>query len=263
MIGERLASQPAPLAAAPGDGRAAVQQRDNLCGPFHGAQMLRDAGITEWDGVEIDQDLVALHAGTTLPSEPRGPQVPDGAVSLRDYRYELPLVDPDDAGTTADGLAKAIVLLSLQRLACVPLRGQWSEEVVQRLLDASGLGARLIANVRTGPLWSSRPPLEAYLAVLGGSEPPPVPGAEWDVGHFVELVQRVRGHRGDLVVVRDSYPTLGWMGHYLQPPHTIAAALTRGDGREGGVLAVVHPGSVEAVRELAEELSLKTEFWLN
>jgi hypothetical protein len=250
--------------------RPAVQQKDNLCGPFHAARVLVDFGVAMWDGVPLDQDLVALHSGTTLPAEPRGPQVPAGASSLRDYRYELPRVDPDRAGTSAGGLARAISLLSGGRLECVPLRGSWLEETLERLIDGAGrLDARLIANVRTGPLWGSRPPVEALLAHLsgraaaGGRPAPSVPAAEWDVGHFVELVKLLRGPGGTLVLVRDSYPSLGWNADYLQPTHALAAALTRGDGREGGVLAVLSASGADSVRALARELSLQTEPWDN
>src|SRR5437588_593012 len=72
-----------------------------------------------------------------------------------------------------------------------------------------------------------------------------------------------RGSAGTLVLVRDSYPSLGWNAHYLQPTDALAAALTRGDGREGGVLAVVSPSVADAVRAVAEELSLETELWDN
>jgi Family of unknown function (DUF6885) len=240
------------------------QQRDGLCGPFHGARVLLEAGVSEWDGAALDQDLVALHAGTTLPLRPRGEQVPAGARSLRDYRHELPLVDPARAGTAPSGLAGAIELLSMDRLRCVPLRGSWTEDAVARLLDAAPrLRARLLANIRTGKLWGSRPPLEALLAQLAGREPPPVPAAEWDVGHYVEIALIVRGPGGALVVVRDSYPSLGWNAHHLQPPHAIVAALTRGDRRDGGVLALVPADGAEPVRELAAELSLETELWDN
>jgi hypothetical protein len=246
------------------DTTTALQQKDSLCGPFHAARVLIDAGVTEWDGLAIDQDLVALHAGTTLAANPRGPQVPVGAASLRDYRCELARVDSDRAGTTPHGLARAISLLSSWRLECVPLRGPWREETLERLLDSLlELGARLIANIRTGPLWGSRPPVEALLAHLAGRRASEVPRAEWDVGHFVELVQLVRGPGGALMVVRDSYPSLGWNAHYLQPTHATVSALTRDDGREGGVLAVVGGSAAGPVRALAQKLSLETEFWDN
>jgi Family of unknown function (DUF6885) len=251
-------------AARGGDDAALQQQRDNLCAAFHGARILCSAGFVDFEGTPIDQDLVALHAGTKLPAPPEGPQVPAGAVSLLDYRHRLPRVEPGRAGTTPGGLAEAIVSLSGGRLECVPVRGGWSATVVEGLLDrAASLAARLIANIRTGPLWVSRPPIEAVLALLAGAEPPEVPGAEWDVGHFVELTALVRGRGGALVIVRDSYPSLGWNAHHLQPPELLARALTRDDGREGGVLAVVAEGTGAAVRRMANELSLEPELWDN
>src|SRR5438270_7896890 len=177
----------------------ALQQKDNLCGPFHVARVLVEAGVTEWDGMPIDQDLVALHAGTTLPANPRGRQVPVGATSLQDYRHELPRVDSGRAGTSAAGLARAISVVSSGRLECVPLQGSWRADVVERLVESGPrLGANLIANIRTGPLWSSRPPVEALLAELAGGRLQRVPASEWDVGHFVELIQLLRGSAGTL-----------------------------------------------------------------
>jgi hypothetical protein len=246
-------------------GAAAAQQRDSLCGPFHGARVLLDAGVSEWQATAIDQDLVALHAGTTLPAEPQRSRLPAGAESLLDYHQALTSeADPARAGTTPRGLARALALLSSGRLECVPLRGDWSEQRLEALLEAApGLGARLIANLRTGMLWNSRPPLETLLAELAGAHPAEAPAADWDVGHFVELVQLVRGQGGALVVVRDSYPSLGWDGHHLQPPRALVAALRRGDGREGGVLAVVEAAAGPEVRQLARRLALEAEFWRN
>jgi hypothetical protein len=131
----------------------------------------------------------------------------------------------------------------------VPVRGEWTPAAVELLVAAAeSTGARLIANIRSGRLWGSRPPVDALIGHLAGrpvDQPPP----DWDVGHFCELRALVRGVRGSLVVVRDTYPGLGYDGHHLQPPHALAAALLRGDGREGGVLAIVaaeRRGALEA-----------------
>ena len=171
-----------------GGQRAALQQKDNLCGPFQAARALRDAGVTSWDGEELDQDLIALRAGTVLPEVEKGPQVPPGAVNFRDYRFDLPRAAPAEAGTAAGALAEAIEAAAGGALTVVPLRGKWDGDNIERLIDAAPeLGARLLANIRTGPLWGSRPPLEALLAALDGEEIE-APAADWDVGHFVELV---------------------------------------------------------------------------
>ncbi|MFL5824963.1 MAG: DUF6885 family protein, partial [Thermoleophilaceae bacterium] len=141
------------------------------------------------------------------------------------------------------------------------LRGEWRGETVERIIEGSG-GARLIANVRTGHFWGTRPPLETVLAYLAGGQLDP-PSAEWDVGHFVELVSLVRGAEASLVVVCDSYPNFGWRAHHLQPPAAVAAALLRGDGREGGVLAVAPVPEAAQIEGLAGELGLEVETWDN
>jgi hypothetical protein len=230
------------------------QQKDHLCGPYHAARILSAHGVSE-----VDQDLVALHARTALP-EDLVEEVPPGASSWHDYDHELPTVDPQRAGTSPQGLMEAIEELSGGCLSVVPISGRWSPAAVEAVLE---LDARLIANVRTGRLWGSRPPVAALLAALDGLEVPEPPPADWDVGHFVELAQLVRGRRGSLVAVIDSYPVLGWNGVHLQPPAALAAALERGDGRRGGVLAVVEPSHKAAAKALARRLGLKTEIWNN
>jgi hypothetical protein len=242
----------------PGD-----QQKDNLCGPFWAARVLNESGHSTWDGKPIDEDLIALRAGTVLPSAHDGADVPPGAISHSTYRYALPTAPIEQSGTAAGALAEVIEAASGGELRCVPMRGAWNAARVERLVDeARSVGSRLIANVRTGRLWGSRPPVEILLAELDG-EPVQDPAADWDVGHFVELEMLIRGPRRSLVVVHDSYPSLGLDGRHLQPPRALAAALLRGDGREGGVLAVVPPSRVEAARALATEIGLEIGVWNN
>lgn len=242
---------------------ASAQQKDNLCGPFWAARMLNESGFTTWDGEAITEDLVALRAGSLLPEAHDGSDVPPGALNRVSYRYELPTAPVERSGTAAGPLAGVIEAASGGRLCCVPLRGPWDARRVERLVDeAAGLGSRLLANVRTGRMWASRPPVEILLAELEG-RPVVEPEADWDVGHFVELEMLIRGPRGSLVVVHDSYPSLGWQGRHLQPPHALAAALERGDGREGGVLVIVPNVGVKAATALAAELGLDVRSWNN
>jgi hypothetical protein len=239
------------------------QQKDNLCGPFWAARVLNDAGFDEWDGELIDQDAVALRAGTALPEPSGEPSVPLGAVSKAQYRLRLPLVRAEESGTSPAGLVMVIEQASGGELRAVPIRGLWSADRVERLVgEAAGLGARLIANVRTGKLWGSHPAPEQVLAELNG-EATTGPAADWDVGHYIELAMLIRGPRGSLVAVRYSYPTLGWEGNHVQPPRTVAAALVRGDGREGGVLAVVHQRGAADVAALVRQLGLEVGVWNN
>lgn len=240
-----------------------AQQKDNLCGPFWAARILRDAGVEEWEGEPVDEDLVALRAGTVLP-DPDDGSVPPGADSRTGYRFDLPRVAPADSGTAAAALAAALEAAASGALRCVPLRGAWTAERVVGLLEGTaGLpGVRLLANVRTGAFWGSRPPLDALLAELRGEEASGPP-ADWDVGHFCELELLVRGPGGSLVLVHDSYPSFGCGGRHLQPPRAVAAALERGDGREGGVLAVAPPARAGDVEALAGALALEVGIWDN
>lgn len=271
-------------AVAPG----ASQQKDCLCGAFCGAGVLAEAGIASWRGEPVDQDLVARVAGTTLPEEPSAELLPPGARSLTAYRYELARVAPERSGTAAGALKAAIEELSAGSLVAVGLRGSWTAAVVEGLLDGvdrvlagpgrvaappgSSPGARhggvwprsvrLVANLRTGRLWSSHTPLEVlYSELIGGDAE--ATAADWDVGHFVVLEYLVKGPGGSLVSVQDTYPCLGRDGHHLQPARAVAAALDRGDGLGGGVLAVAPAAAKGRVEQLGRGLGLAVEIWDN
>jgi hypothetical protein len=242
---------------------AGAQQKDHLCGPFCAARVLTESGYSTWDGEPIDEDLVALRAGALLPDDPAVAGVPPGALSRAAYRYALPTAPVEQSGTSARALAEAIEAASGDELRCLPLRGAWKADRIESLVDAArDLGARLIANVDTGRLWGSRPPIEVLLGELEGRSVQD-PAADWEVGHFVELEMLIRGPQRSLVVVHDSYPSLGWDGRHLQPPRVLAAAILRGDGREGGVLAIVPRARAEAARAVVAEIGLDIRTWNN
>ena len=128
-------------------------------------------------------------------------------------------------------------------------------------MDAAA-GATLVANVRTGAFWGSRPGPAAVLAHLRGEEVEPPP-ADWDVGHFVNFAALVRGPAAELVVVRDTYQELGLDGHHLQPPDRVAAALRRDDGHEGGVLSVIGSAAAARLRERLDGEGFELRHWHN
>jgi hypothetical protein len=255
-------------AAAAVDSRASLpetaQQKDNLCGAFWAARVLHEFGIASWDGKPIDEDLIALRSGTALPdSGPEG-ALPPGAVSLTSYRYVLPIAPIEASGTAPGPLAHAIESAASGALRCLPVRGRWTAERVVHLVEGARAieGTRLIANLRTGRFWGSRPPITTLIDELEG-RPTPDPTPDWDVGHYVELAGLIRGSGGALVHVHDTYPSLGWDGHHLQPPRVVASALLRGDGREGGVLVVVPTGRISEVESLVAGLDLDIGIWDN
>jgi len=272
------------------------QQRDHLCGPYWAARVLRDAGVSTWDGQLVDQDLMATLAGARLPdaraearpkgghrAQPdalvpdteseesrQGADVPRGARSDRAYRSQLPTTPAHRAGTSVAGLSKAIELVGAERIKCIPMHGKWSAQRISTLmqrchgLEVEGAASpvRLIANLRTGLLWGTRPPAQLLLASLRGLDVDG-PEPEWDVGHFCELAELLRGRRGELVVVADSYATLGWHGVHVQPIGVVAAALNRSDGRCGGVLAVAPAGLEASVTAVAHATGLEVGVWDN
>jgi hypothetical protein len=233
------------------------QQMDNLCGCFWASLALRAAGI------DADQEAVALEAGAILPGGDPQTHVAPGATPRNDYRVDLPMAaDPETAGTAAPELAAAIRSLSGGALAAIEVARPWSGATVAALLDVAGPAAVLIANLRTGPLWGSRPAPAVVLDHLAGADPEPPP-ADWDVGHFVELASLVRGPGGALVIVRDTYQELGLAGHHVQPPERVAAALRRDDGREGGVIAVCASEAAGDLRDRIRAAGLELGGWDN
>src|ERR1700732_465668 len=86
-----------------------LPQRDDLCGAFCGALALRAAGIEEHEGEPVDQDAVALRAGSIVSAVPDASHLPAGEQGRRDYRLSLPFVDDAEvSGTTAAGVVRAV-----------------------------------------------------------------------------------------------------------------------------------------------------------
>jgi hypothetical protein len=243
-----------------------MPQKDTLCGCFWASLVLRAAGAEAGTGEPLDQDLVAARAGTLLPEADPAELVPPGEASRQDYRLPLPTApDPSLAGTAASALARTVETLAAGRLAVVPVAGPWDERSVVALAETVASTAprtTLLANIRTGRLWAARSHPAALLEYLSGAEADARPH-EWDVGHFVNVAAAVQGPVRALVVVRDSYRSLGWDGHHLQPAGALAEALVRGDGREGGVLCVALAGEADRLADRLADDGFEIRHWDN
>jgi hypothetical protein len=239
-----------------------LPQKDQLCGAFWGALALAAAGH------QVDQDDVALRAGTTLAEGDPSGWLPPGASPRTDYRLSIPVAaDEPSSGTSATGVARAVEELSGRSLAVVPVAGPWSAGTVVSLLEVvsgsvagSSTGCTLVANLRTGRLWGSRPGPALILDHLSGRPVEP-PQADWDCGHFVGVAGSVVGPGGTMVIVRDTYRELGWDGYHLQPAGAMAAALARGDGKGGGVLCVCEADAAAALAEELEGAGFEVRPW--
>jgi hypothetical protein len=238
----------------------AIPQKDQLCGPFWGALALTAAGH------RVDQDEVALRSGTTLAEGDPAQWLPPGASPRTDYRLSLPTAaDESSSGTSAPGLARSIEELSGGVLSAVPVAGPWTAATVVSLVElvaAAVSGCTLIANLRTGRLWGSRPPARLLLDYLLGL-PVEAPVPDWDCGHFLTVVASLNGPGGTLLALRDTYPELGWGGYHLQPAGAVAAALDRGDGHEGGVLCVCEASAAGALTGRLEGAGFDLRHWDN
>jgi hypothetical protein len=245
-----------------------VPQRDDLCGAFCGALALGAAGIATAPGGEqpLDQDAVALAAGTVVGAHTDPAILPPGERGRRDYRLALPTVaDSSVSGTTAAGLMAAVEELAGGRLAAIPLSGPWTADTLDGLFDLLAARERpvtLLANLHTRHLWGSHPRADRLLAYLLEGDPAG-PAPDWDVGHFVCVIARLRGPGGSLYGVADTYPALGAQGVHLQPRERLAAAIDRREEPAGGVLAVVHAQDAPTVRAGAGAIGLAEGLWDN
>jgi hypothetical protein len=235
-----------------------IPQKDQLCGAFWGALVLTASGHP------IDQDEVALRSGTTLAEGDPAEWLPPGALPKTDYETALPVAaDETSSGTSAPALARSIEGLSGGHLAVVPVAGPWTATSVVELVEtvaASTSWCTLIANIRTGHLWGSRPPARLLLDHLAGRSVEEPPMSDWDCGHFLTIVACLGG---TLVALRDTYPQLGWGGYHLQPAGAVAAALERGDGSEGGVLCVCEASVSEVLTGRLGEAGFELRHWDN
>jgi hypothetical protein len=243
-----------------------LPQRDDLCGAFCGALALGAAGISDLKGESLDQDAVALAAGSVISGVRDTGTLPHGEPGRRDYRIELPLIEDSDAsGTTAVGLLDAIQRLAGDELAVIPYTGPWNDGTLGGLFDVVSTlehPVTLVANFATHHLWGARPSVGQLLGYLfDGAQDGPEP--DWDVGHFACVFGRVRGPRGSLYCVADTYPALGDGGVHVQPQERLAAALERRDMPAGGVLVVVSAQDAYAVRAGARALGLVEGIWDN
>jgi hypothetical protein len=243
-----------------------LPQRDDLCGAFCAALALSAAGFEQRDGEPLDQDAVALAAGSTVSARADPRHLPHGEAGRRDYRLRLPFIeDAAVSGTAAAGLVNAIEALAGDVLAAIPFRGPWTETTLAGLFDALAAlerPAALIANLATRHLWGGGPSMEQVLAYLldGTDGGPP---ADWEVGHFVCVFGRLRGPGGSLYGIADTYPALGNGGVHLQPAQRLVRAIERRDMPAGGVIAVTTVDDAPAAREAAAVAGLSEGTWDN
>jgi hypothetical protein len=243
---------------------AELPQKDGLCGPFWLSLALRASGVLAGDGIELGQDAVAVAAGSKLAKGDPSRWLPPRETSRADYHLDLPVVDEDASGTSVAGLVRAADQLGRDALAIVAIAGPWDEEAVGALFETAAVDrtALLLANVQTGAFVGSHASFRQLTEAAQGNASE-LPGSDWDVGHFVNPMLYLEGPHSALVLIRDTYPSLGADGHHWQTAGSLAAALARNDGRQGGVLVLCSPVARSSIEATAATAGLRVEIWDN
>jgi hypothetical protein len=225
---------------------------------------LRARGVLGGDGIELGQDAVAGAADSKLARGDPSRWLPPRETSRADYHADLPVVDEDASGTSAAGLVRAADRLGGDAMAIVAIAGPWSEEAVGALFETAAVDptALLLANVQTGAFVGSHASFRQLTEVAQGNASE-LPGPDWDVGHFVNPMLYLQGPHSALVLIRDTYPSLGSEGHHWQTAGSLAAGLARSDGRQGGVLVLCSPSARSSIEMRAAAAGLRVEMWDN
>lgn len=248
---------------------AELPQKNDLCGAFWGCLALRSAGWTNApDGDVLDQDAVAIRAGSTLPARPEEEELPPGEVGRTDYRLSFPLLDDTKrSGTSMQGAIRAVDAISASGLTAVPISGPFETEDLRALLgvvEELDVPCATIMNVGTRYFWGAQAGAEAVEAYLASGDDAVGPPPDWDVGHFVGAAGTIEGAAGTLVLIADTYPTLGPGGLHLQPIERVAHALRRPDiPGDGGVIVYIRTDAAEALRASLEAAGLRIGLWDN
>ncbi|MCX8181895.1 MAG: hypothetical protein N3D12_02125 [Candidatus Methanomethyliaceae archaeon] len=230
------------------------EQKENLCGPFAAAYILRALGFRQHGGNFVDQEYVAYLASTRV-------NMGEGRL----YKYPLAeTTSPAELGTSAAGMKHAIETISEGRLVALPVKT--TDRSLGPLLDRERLevlirvfanigDVQLIFNLNTKHLLEG-PDLNRRLLALEGDINLSRLGLRRrdGVGHFVSCAGFVRAKKM-FFIIRESYKKFGVQ---LQPFEAILEGLNRYDGREGGILAILPKGHEEALVEELQgfELSL-------
>jgi len=264
-----------------------LDQKENFCGAFTAAYIIRGLGYKTYKNEIIDQDYIAYLARVnvdlsdieklkilkkeieTLPSK----DAEELSKRYRSiwYRFEdFPTTQkPEELGASPEGIIYAIQEVTMYRYKAIPIKtfsktngNLLSKEKMDILLDimkeSEKYGIQAILNLNTKYFLDSEkiPRLseklllrERFKAVFRES-----------VGHYVGYAGLIEVDGEFLIIVRETYRRYGV---HLQPADYVVKALLRGDGREGGIIIIV-PSEVEGeLKKILMENGLKVEVWDN
>ena len=270
-------------------------QMENTCGLYALTYILKALGYREHGGVEVSEDYLAYLARTRIaPEEEKARReamlkLLYGEASFSEvaekygkimYRYELVTTDnPSELGTSAEGIKRALEVVTNSELVGVPIPSRRGDEVyftegnfmklTKLLMDKiDEWEYQAILNLQASKLINNISPYHDIFTALFSPNPELSIGPNpWSVGHFVSLAGFIRvvdsGSKRIYFLLRDTYKNAGYRGYHVQPASNIRRALVRDDGREGGILLIVKKDIAPEVEKAIKNLRLKVGLWDN
>jgi len=264
-----------------------LDQKENFCGAFTAAYILRGLGYRTCRNEIVDQDYVAYLARVnvdtsdieklrilkreveSLPKEVA--EELSGRYRSIWYRFnDLPTTQkPEELGASPEGIIYAIQEITMSRLKAIPVKtfsksdgNLLSKERMDVLLnilkESEKYGVQAILNLNTKYLLDSEkiPRLSEKLLLRERFEEV----FRDSVGHYVGYAGLIEVDSEPLIIIRETYRRYGV---HLQPADYVMKALLRGDGREGGII-VIMPSEVEGeLKNLLLKNGFKVELWDN
>jgi len=270
-------------------------QKEETCGLYALTYILRGLGYRKHGDIEIDEDYLSYLARTRISPEEDSlrreifTKILYGEITFEEAvkrywkiirKYELPTTsNPVELGTSAEGVKYALETVTSGELVGIPIPSRRGNQVYFTEEKFSALTNLLIENInnwkyqailnwQAGKLLNIVSKFHDILLALFSENPLATLGQNpWRVGHFVSLAGFIRVIRGSEIrtyfVIRDSYKNAGYMGYHVQPVDRVREALVRDDGREGGILLIVHKAIAKEVEDSIKNVGLPTGLWDN
>lgn len=269
-------------------------QKDNTCGPYTLACLLRGMGFTSHKGRELDEDYLASLASTNILvedekiSEAIKRKLELGILTKAQvdshfrevvYKYKLPVTSQEsELGTSIQGLADACAEATNQKITALtlPSVGKNRKELftAERFLELLRLvfenkdrwAAQALLNYRADRLLNMNSAEYTFFDVLTNFDDERRFGNDpYHVGHFVTLAGLIKDVRRSryALLIRDAYKNKGFRGYHIQPFEAVRRALIRDDGREGGILLLVKSEFSGEASKASEGLGLVISAWDN
>ena len=243
-----------------------LPQKDELCGAFQTLLTLRLAGIQASGDEPLDQDTVGRAAGSFLAPAGHVEELPPG-------EHRAAGLPPRASPRRRRGrghVGRRPRARSRRALVGSARRTRPEGAVVRR--DRRARSSSSLPPRRTRRSCSTSVPASSgardprspsSLAYLESGDAAAGPPPDWTVGHFVGCLGTLRGARGTLVIINDTYATLGLRGVHLQPIERVAAALERKGMTPGGALLMLPGERRDAVSSSLTRAGIELGVWDN